>query len=111
MPYPAGKKPPRSGPASSLLRFVRTVDQTLVVVAPITHSPPRSEGNAVEMRAATKQRLGLDAERSWIVTDDLNSFDWPGYDLRPAPGSTSEFASGYLEDSIRILAKRGRLRR
>jgi hypothetical protein len=35
---------------------------------------------------AVKAHLGLDEERSWIVTTEFNSFLWPGPDLRPRPG-------------------------
>jgi hypothetical protein len=31
-----------------------------------------------------KRHLGLDDEPSWIYTDQINQFAWPGYDLRPA---------------------------
>lgn len=55
-----------------------------VRVAPVTHTPPRSSADAVELPAATKQRLGLDEAPSWIVTTETNVFTWPGPDLRPA---------------------------
>jgi hypothetical protein len=54
----------------------------MVYVAPITHTPPAG-GTCVEIPPAVKRRLGLDAARSWIITDELNRFIWPGYDLRP----------------------------
>jgi len=31
--------------------------------------------------------MGLDDSPSWIVTNDVNSFKWPGPDLRPAKGN------------------------
>lgn len=54
-----------------------------VLVVPITHTPPSPKSHAVEMPLPTKQRLGLDEKRSWIVTDEVNYFEWPGYDLWP----------------------------
>lgn len=57
-----------------------------VTVLPITHSVPKHPELAVEIPAATKARLGLDAERSWIVIDEANRFVWPGPDLRPVSG-------------------------
>lgn len=57
--------------------------ETRVTVAPITHSPPTSPLEAVVLPAVTKIRLGLDDLPSWIVANDLNSFTWPGVDLRP----------------------------
>ena len=55
----------------------------IVTVAAITHSPPRSSLGSVEIPAEVKDRLGLDVEASWVVTDELNTFVWPGPDLRP----------------------------
>jgi hypothetical protein len=78
---------------------VATVDDegdTLVYVAPITHSRPTA-GSAVELPAGVKRRLGLDASASWIVTSELNRFIWPGYDLRPISRNAPDvFSWGYL---------------
>jgi hypothetical protein len=43
-----------------------------------------------------KRHLGLDDDASWIVLDELNSFVWPGFDLRPVPGRPGEYAYGHL---------------
>jgi hypothetical protein len=55
--------------------------QTIVTVLPITHTPPGDPGEAVEIPLATKQRLGLDSEKSWVVCSEVNRFMWPGPDL------------------------------
>jgi hypothetical protein len=66
-------------------------------VLPITHSPPRDPDLSLELPAETKRRLGLDAERSWIVLTDANRFVWPGPDLRPRMrGDASSVAYGHL---------------
>ena len=58
-----------------------------VLVAPVTHRSPDDPAMAVEIPPQTKRRLGLDADRSWIVVSEVNRFEWPGPDLRPvAPG-------------------------
>ena len=57
-----------------------------VTVLPITHTPPADPALAVALPAATKVRLGLDAEPSWIVLTEANRFVWPGPDLRPVQG-------------------------
>lgn len=72
-------------PCAVVLTAKREGEQTRVVVAPITHTPPDKDTSAVEIPAATKQRLGLDHERSWIITSEVNVFHWPGPDLRPVP--------------------------
>ncbi len=56
---------------------------TVVTVVPVTHTPPTRAEEAVEIPLATKQRLGLDSERSWVIVSEVNRFIWPGPDLRP----------------------------
>lgn len=53
-----------------------------VVVAPITHTPPEG-GKGIEIPLQVKNQLGLDHERSWLITNEVNHFKWPGPDLRP----------------------------
>lgn len=55
----------------------------VVTVLPVTHAPPSNPALAVEIPHATKQRLGLDDERSWVVLTEANRFTWPGPDLCP----------------------------
>src|SRR4051794_24133362 len=54
-----------------------------VIVAPITTQQPKAGVTALEIPTRVRDHLGLDAERSWIVCDELNSFTWPGPDIRP----------------------------
>lgn len=58
--------------------------RTTVTVLPITRSPPQNPATALELPLATKRRLGLDDERSWVVLNEANRFVWPGPDVRPA---------------------------
>ena len=72
---------------------VVTEDQgsKVVTVLPVTHTPPAEGDLAVEIPYATKQRLGLDGERSWVMLTEANRFIWPGPDLRmKKPGGGSE---------------------
>ena len=43
--------------------------------------PPHDPEAAVEIPLATKMRLGLDDDRSWIILTEANRFTWPGPDL------------------------------
>ena len=52
-----------------------------VVVLPVTHTVPAEPEHAMEIPAITKQRLGLDEGRSWVVFSESNAFTWPGPDL------------------------------
>lgn len=60
--------------------------RTIVRVVPITHSRPVDLETAIELPPATKKRLGLDSERSWVILSEGNTFVWPGPDVRPVPG-------------------------
>ena len=100
-----------------IILAVETRDgQTMVTVAPITHSPPAHPESAVEVPAATKARLGLDGERSWIIAADLNRFAWPGVDLRPTQRGSNKYAYGLLpaalyrqvREKVLALARAGR---
>jgi hypothetical protein len=66
----------------AIVLAVRDADgDELVYVAPITHAEP-DDRTGIEIPSSVKRRLGLDTQRSWIVTDELNRFVWPGFDLR-----------------------------
>jgi hypothetical protein len=72
-------------------------DHTQVLVVPVTHSPPASLAEALEVPAAVKRHLGLDTERSWIVLNESNLFEWPGPDLRRVGDSgDASVAYGFL---------------
>jgi hypothetical protein len=83
---------------------VVTDDQAtkVVTVLPITHTPPSQDALAVEIPHATKQRLGLDGARSWVVLTEANRFVWPGLDLRmkgPRDGPET-IAFGFLPRAL-----------
>ncbi len=70
--------------------------EKIVTVAPITHATPKETACAVEIPAKIKWHLGLDDERSWVRLDEVNQFAWPGFDLRPVPGSKTRYDYGFL---------------
>ena len=73
------------------------VGDRVVTVLPITHAQPSIPALAVEIPAPTKQRLGLDEDRSWVLLSEANRFIWPGPDLRPAnPGELTSIGYGQL---------------
>lgn len=71
-----------------------------MTVAPVTHTPPAKDGEAIELPSRVKQALGLDDDRSWIVLDEVNQFGWPGYDIRPVPGSKDRFVYGFIPPKL-----------
>nr|WP_211106131.1 type II toxin-antitoxin system PemK/MazF family toxin [Nitrospirillum iridis] len=79
----------------------------LVTVLPITHTQPSNFDHAVEIPAATKHRLGLDGERSWVVLTEANRFVWPGPDLRPLhSGDAASIAYGLLPYALMDTIRR-----
>jgi hypothetical protein len=58
-----------------------------------------------------KRHLGLDAERSWVILDEVNEFGWPGFDLQPVPRAPGGFDYGFLPPRLfdQLLAKLARV--
>jgi hypothetical protein len=92
-----GQEEGKDRPAAVILALDDDPEHPLVTVLPITHTPPEDRARALEIPTPTKRRLGLDADRSWIVLSEANDFRWPGFDLRPVPGQhPSTVAYGML---------------
>jgi hypothetical protein len=88
-------------PCAIILTAFNEDGETVVTVLPITHSPPRPADDAVELPFTTKQRLGLDDTRSWVIVTEMNRFIWPGPDLRPIqPAETGRFDYGLLPPGL-----------
>lgn len=84
-------------PCAIVLVLLREGRHPIVRVLPVTHAAPSDPADALEIPRATKQRLGLDSERSWVVLSEANDFIWPGPDLRPAVnGVPASVAYGML---------------
>lgn len=81
--------------------LVLAIDATLedgapvVRVLPITHTPPSDPADAVKIPPATKRRLGLDDERSWIVLTESNA--------SPGQGRTSDRSTRIAAITVRCL--------
>ncbi len=93
-------------PCAVILAAPTIGGETQVYVLPVTHSPPNDSALGVELPFRVKQHLQLDDRPSWILLDEINDFLWPGYDLRPVPGSEpSRVEYGHLPprffDSLR----------
>ena len=73
---------------------------TRVTVAAITHRTPQSDTIAIEIPPKVQRHLRLDGKRSWVILDEVNAFNWPGFDLRPITGSKTEFAYGFIPPSL-----------
>ncbi len=95
--YKAGAEEGRKDRPCAIVVATTDADgDTAVWVAPITHIKP-DDPHAVLLPQSVKRRLGLDDRPSWVVTDELNQFIWPGHDLRPiAREKRDTFAWGFL---------------
>ena len=73
-------------------------DETEVYICPITHTPPGANSNALEIPLVTKNRLGLDDDQSWLITNEVNRFTWRGPDV--VKTQSDRFAYGYLPRNL-----------
>ena len=105
-------------PCAIALSYHRGSDGVLMaLLAPITHSQPGAENRAIEIPQAVKERLGLDAMRSWVMIDEVNETRWPGYDLQPL--AKGLYAYGFvppvlfrrIRDALNQVVKERRLKR
>ena len=87
-----------------------------VAVAPITSQAPDESRTAVQMPSRVRAHLNLDAERSWVICDEFNDFDWPGVAIERTPTGASTY--GRIPDALleqirtafKRAADRGRLK-
>lgn len=86
----------KARPCAIILRRQVLEDNTIVVVLPVTHTPPINAADALQLPDALKAHLGLDNDRSWIVLSELNEFLWPGPDMRSIPGDSKRYDYGVL---------------
>ncbi|MDP9126752.1 MAG: type II toxin-antitoxin system PemK/MazF family toxin [Pseudomonadota bacterium] len=85
----------------SLIMANTTANSTyLVDVVPITHSMPAKGQAAVELPPAVKKLLNLDGDRSWVVLDEVNTFEWPGPDLSPVRRGSNQVSYGPVPPSF-----------
>ena len=81
--YPAGQEEgAKDRPCAVVLSGNTKGDDTVVTVAPITHSEPENPDMSVEIPVKVKDYLNLDSEASWIICTEVNRFVWPGPDIR-----------------------------
>ena len=118
--HAAGREEGVKDRPTAIVMTLQTASNSLrAVVVPITHTPPSSGVDAIEIPHAIKRHLRLDDDRSWIVLDEVNVFQWPGPDLRPTnvPG-TDTVLFGYLpatffrtvRDRLAANIRQGKLR-
>ena len=75
-------------------------------MVPVTHSPPADPTTAIEIPAVTKARLGLDAQRSWIICNEANVVRLAG--TGPARGGWPDTAQRLVRAAAPKLATAAR---
>jgi hypothetical protein len=108
--HDAGREEGSKDRPAAILLTVSAGKQTEVLALPITHSPPSHPEEAFELPPATKARLGLDGERSWVVLSEVNRFAWPGPDLRPTSLQRDTCLYGFLPEGVFAAIRRDFLR-
>jgi PemK-like, MazF-like toxin of type II toxin-antitoxin system len=91
-------------PCAIVVAVAQEEGESVVTVAPITHRRPDDSEMAIKLSAATRRRLGLGIQASWIMATEVNSFCWPGPDLRPT--AKGQYAYGELPAVVFEALKR-----
>lgn len=81
-------------PCAIVVAAVQEEGEWVVTVAPITRQRPKNPDQAIALSGATRRRLGLGNQPNWIMATEVNSFYWPGPDLRPT--AKGQYAYGEL---------------
>lgn len=105
--YKAGQEEGvKDRPCAVILSKHKKDGDTVVTVAPITHSKPEKADMAVEIPQKVKEHLNLDSERSWIICSEVNRFVWPGPDLRRIATQKKEtYSYGVLPPKLFKIVK------
>lgn len=87
-------------PCAIVVAIQATATEPLrVVLCGITHSAPADEGDAIRVPPAVKAHLGLDRDKSRIVTNEVNLVDWDDPGIVPVtPGGA--WAYGFLPPAL-----------
>lgn len=90
----------KARPCVIVTAIVRKGDGAVeVLLAPITHSPPKEGAVAIEVPSRVGRHLGLDEERSYIIADESNSVAWDDAGIVPAePGK--QWAYGRIPQAL-----------
>lgn len=102
-------------PCAIIMSVEDTSGNKRVGVCPITHTRPVPPGEGVALPLATARRLGLDDEPSWIMVSEINTFRWPGHDIRPDTDDDVTFGFlpprlfGTIRERLLANAERGSL--
>lgn len=72
--------------------------QQRAILCGITHGEPVPPETGIEIPPLVKQHLGLDHDRSWIITSEINLVDWDDPGIVPLP--SGQWAHGFLPQAL-----------
>jgi len=73
-------------------------DETEVYICPITHTLPSATSCVLEIPPATRKRLELDDDQSWLITNEVNRFIWRGPDVMKTQSDSLAYLSAAQAD-------------
>ena len=78
------------------------LDGCYVYILPITHAPPNPREPGIEIPHSVASRLGLDGERMWIKTREVNRVEWPegGYPFGVTANRRGQMSYGVMRRDI-----------
>ena len=83
--------------------LILAVDESEVLVMPLTTREPQPDQFAVELPQRTRARLEL-GYRCWVIAQEVNVIDpWPGPDLRRTPNGDEAY--GLIPDRLMMAVK------
>lgn len=72
---------------------VVTLANGRVLACAITHTEPKHPTTGIEVPPRVKAHLGLDKERSWIITSEVNLVDWEDPGIEPLASGQWSYGS------------------
>ncbi len=70
-----------------LARVMKEGHEPTVLLAPITHTEPKPGVDAIELTGRMRKACGLDDQKQWIITSEINTASWTDAGIVPAePG-------------------------
>ena len=85
-----------------------------VLLAPITHTPPNNKSEGVEIPYKVTQNLGLDDQRQWIKTTEVNRVAWDDAGITPAKKNQWEYGrlpKGLFDQTRQEMQQNARVRK
>lgn len=90
----------------AILAVMEGKDDTTVFVSPITHTAPYHPEQSILLPQETKQRLGLDSHKSWMMVNEVNKFTWPSPELYRVPRRhPTTYTYGMLPEAVLLEAR------